>query len=122
MSTEVLRAALDDKRQLLARSFNPQVLQRDDVIFQFIFDHELPFHLVIESSSVDLVAGKCPQPTIQLYIDTHATCWGLLEGEIDGMQAFMTGRYRADGNIVLSQLLLYLFRSNDRAIAYEVQD
>jgi hypothetical protein len=34
----------------------------------------------------------------------------------------MAGRYRADGNIVLSQLLLYLFRSNDRAIAYEVQD
>jgi hypothetical protein len=38
------------------------------------------------------------------------------------MQAFMDGRYRADGNIVLSQLLLYLFKSDDPTIVYEVQD
>jgi hypothetical protein len=37
------------------------------------------------------------------------------------MHAFMDGRYRADGNIVLSQLLLYLFKSNDPTIAYEIQ-
>ena len=35
---------------------------------------------------------------------------------------FMEGRYRADGNIVLSQLLLYLFKSEDDAKFYEVQD
>jgi len=122
MSTEVLRATLEDKRQLLAQRFNSRVLQRDDVIFQFIFDLAPPFYLQVQSPGIDLVAGMCSQPTIKLYIDSHATCWGLLEGEIDGMQAFMAGRYRADGNIVLSQLLLYLFRSNDRAIAYEVQD
>jgi putative sterol carrier protein len=122
MSNDVLRVALEDKRQLLSQRFDPRVLQRDEAIFQFIFDGEPPFYLAIERSSIDLVVGTYLQPTIQLYIDTHATCWGLLEGEIDGMEAFMTGRYRADGNIVLSQLLLYLFRKNDRAIAYEVQD
>ena len=43
-------------------------------------------------------------------------------GTMDGMVAFMTGRYRADGNIVLSQLLLYLFRSDDPTILYQVKD
>jgi hypothetical protein len=33
----------------------------------------------------------------------------------------MEGDFRADGNIVLSQLLLYLFKSNNPTIAYEVQ-
>ncbi|MFT4719186.1 MAG: hypothetical protein ACI9SB_000349 [Candidatus Azotimanducaceae bacterium] len=122
MSTEVLRAALAHKQQQLAKRFNPRVLQRDQVVFQFIFDGEPPFHLLIAGSHIDLLLGTVAEPTVQLFIDTHATCWGLLEGEIDGMQAFMEGRYRADGNIVLSQLLLYLFRSNNPAIAYEVQD
>ena len=57
-----------------------------------------------------------------MYIDNHANCWGLINGEVDGMEAFLQGQYRADGNIVLSQLLLYLFRSHDSTIAYEVQD
>ncbi|MFT4631841.1 MAG: hypothetical protein ACI8PP_003220 [Candidatus Pseudothioglobus sp.] len=122
MSTDVLRATLADKQQMLTPRFNPRVLQRDAAIFQFIFDREPSFYLLVKSPCIDLVAGTCSQATIKLYIDTHATCWGLLEGEIDGMEAFMSGLYRADGNIVLSQLLLYLFRSNDRVIAYEVQD
>jgi len=122
MSTEVLRATLAVKQQRLSQRFNPRVLQRDQVTFQFVFDDEPPFYLSIDGDNIDLAVGLCAQPTIRLFIDSHATCWGLLEGEIDGMQAFMDGRYRADGNIVLSQLLLYVFRSNDSAIAYEVQD
>jgi hypothetical protein len=43
-------------------------------------------------------------------------------GTHDGMDAFMDGQYRADGNIVLSQLLLYLFKSADPAVAFKVQD
>jgi putative sterol carrier protein len=38
------------------------------------------------------------------------------------MQAFMTGRYRADGNIVLSQLLLYLFLPMDQTSIHSVRD
>ncbi len=41
---------------------------------------------------------------------------------MDGMRAFMDGSYRADGNIVLSQLILYLFKSDDPTLIYEVQE
>jgi hypothetical protein len=38
------------------------------------------------------------------------------------MNAFMDGSYRADGNIVLSQLILYLFRSLEPVLNYEIKD
>jgi putative sterol carrier protein len=43
-------------------------------------------------------------------------------GTRDGMEAFMNGQYRADGNIVLSQLLLYLFKSADPTVVFKVKD
>jgi putative sterol carrier protein len=61
-------------------------------------------------------------PTLTFYLDHHETCWQLLIGTQDGMEAFMKGKYRADGNIILSQLLLYLFRRPDPAVAFKVQD
>ena len=37
-------------------------------------------------------------------------------GRMDGMHAFMEGKYRSDGNIVLTQLLLYSFRKDNARI------
>ncbi|MCY4532330.1 MAG: hypothetical protein OXC84_08405 [Gammaproteobacteria bacterium] len=37
-------------------------------------------------------------------------------GHMDGMRAFMEGKYRSDGNIVLTQLLLYAFRKGNAQI------
>ena len=61
-------------------------------------------------------------PTLTLWLDKHTTIWRLLEGTLDGMTAFMAGQYRADGNIVLSQLLLYLFQSPQALLAHEIKD
>jgi putative sterol carrier protein len=38
------------------------------------------------------------------------------------MAAFMAGQYRADGNIILSQLLLYLFEKPGEVLAQQVID
>ncbi|MCB1646661.1 MAG: SCP2 sterol-binding domain-containing protein [Pseudomonadales bacterium] len=106
----------------LAPHFKPGFLQRDEAVFQFHFSQDEPFYLNISGANFDFVAGTTADATINLFIDSHETCWGLLTGSIDGMKAFMAGKYRADGNIVLSQLLLYLFKSNEPTIVYEVQD
>jgi len=101
--------------------FKPGFLQRELTIFQFTFDSEASFYLTVTEDNFELETGKHESPTITLNVVDHATCWGLLDGSIDGMKAFMEESYRADGNIVLSQLLLYLFKSNDPTILYEVQ-
>ena len=126
MTIDPTPAALDVElaisQQRLASHFKPGFLQRKAVVFQFHFDAGAPFHLVIDDADLVLAAGVHLQPVVNLYLDCHATLWGLIEGQLDGMEAFMNGQYRADGNIVLSQLLLYLFRRKDAALAYEVQD
>lgn len=122
MSDTELVQTLQKKTEFLAPHFKPGFLQTDRAVFQFQFDEAEPFHLEVEASSFALSPGIHPHPSITLYIDRPKTCWGLLIGCEDGMKAFMEGRYRADGNIVLSQLLLYMFKSDDPTIAYEVQD
>jgi putative sterol carrier protein len=113
---------LNDKARELAPHYKPGFLHRRHTVFQFHFENDPPFHLTVTEDEFSFVPGTIEKPTISLFIDTHDTCWSLMEGRLDGMRAFMEGRYRADGNIVLSQLLLYLFKSDDATNIYEVQD
>lgn len=117
-----LAETLAEKQKALAPHFKPGFLQRHHTLFQFHFDTGDPFHLEVTPNRFDFTPGVVDHPTISLFVDSHETCWGLIDGSFDGMRAFMEGRYRADGNIVLSQLLLYLFKSNDPTNIYEVQD
>ena len=116
-----MQELLTSKAAELAPYFKPAFLQRDHTVFQFEFDAEPAFYLTVSSQDFKFEAGRAPEPTLTLSIDNHETCWQLLSGQLDGMQAFMAGRYRADGHIVLSQLLLYLFKSNDPTVPSEVQ-
>ena len=122
MSETNLEQILEKKTAFLAPHFKPGFLQTDRAVFQFQFEEAEPFHLIVETDGFKLIPGIDQQPSITLYIDKPQTCWGLLIGCEDGMKAFIDGRYRADGNIVLSQLLLYMFKSDDPTIVYEVQD
>lgn len=118
----MLAQILSHKNRELAPHFKPGFLQRASTTFQFVFDSGEPFYLTVTPEAFEFITGEANNPTITLYINDHETCWGLLEGSLDGMLAFMQGSYRADGNIVLSQLILYLFKSNDPTLIYEVQD
>ena len=118
----MLEQLLTNKSKELAPHFKPGFLQRELTTFQFLFDSGEPFYLTVTQESFEFISGHKDGPTITLYVIDHETCWGLLEGTLDGMRAFMEGNYRADGNIVLSQLILYLFKSNDPTLIYEVQD
>ena len=113
---------LDELTQTLSPHFKPMILQRDHTVFQFFFDTGKPFYLEIKPDAFAFRQSIAESPTLVLYLDKHDTCKVLLEGSEDGMAAFMDGRYRADGNIVLSQLLLYTFKSDRPTIAYEVKD
>ncbi len=106
----------------LAPHFNPAILQREKTRFQVRFDEGQDIYLVVDGQQFSFSEGETKDPTLTLFVDRPETFWSLLKGESDSMRAFMEGRYRADGNIVLSQLLLYLFASKNPAVTYEVQD
>jgi putative sterol carrier protein len=118
----MLKTQLEQKSQQLNRRLRANVLPAGRTCFQFTFNEDPAFYLQVNTSRCSLISGVCEDPDITLIIDNHQTCWGLLTGDLDGMEAFMSGNYRADGNIVLSQLLLYLFHRTDPAVTYELKD
>ena len=118
----VLSELLTEKQKTFEPHFKPDLLQRTSTIFQFRFTSDEDFFLYVSLDTFSFNEGRATNPTLELYMDHHETCWQLLMGTHDGMDAFMNGEYRADGNIVLSQLLLYLFKSADPAVAFKVQD
>lgn len=118
----VLRELLKEKEKMFESYFKPDLLQRTSTVFQFRFTSGKDFFLSVSQDSFSFDEGSATNPTLTLYLDNHITCWQLLIGTHDGIDAFMNGQYRADGNIVLSQMLLYLFKSADPAVAFEIQD
>ena len=118
MLSELLR----EKQKTFEPNFKPHLLQRTSTVFQFRFTSGKDFFLFVSQDSFSFNEGIATNPTLTLYLAHHEICWQLLMGTHDGMDAFMNGQYRADGNIVLSQLLLYLFKSADPSVAFEVQD
>lgn len=118
----MLSELLTEKQKALEPHFKPGLLERNSTIFQFRFTRDEDFFLSVSQDSFIFTEGSANKPTLTLYLDHHETCWQLLIGTQDGMEAFMNGQYRADGNIVLSQLLLYLFKSADPTVAFKVQD
>lgn len=123
MSKSTLTDTLNELETRLRSHFKPGFLQRNYTAFQFCFTgDDLPFYLSVTAEDFQFITGQSPNPTLTLYLDSHESCLDLLSGRLDGMEAFMSGRYRADGNIVLSQLLLYLFKDQDPTNIYQVQD
>ena len=118
----VLSELLTEKQKAFEPHFKPDLLQRTSTVFQFRFISGEDFFLSVSQDLFSFNEGSATDPTLTLYLDHHETCWQLLMGTRDGMDAFMNGQYRADGNIVLSQLLLYLFKSADPTLTFKVQD
>jgi len=102
--------------------FKNGFLHQDRSVFQFSFETAEPFYLVVEVNEFAFKHGIHEHPQVTLFIESHKTAYRLLTGSMDGMHAFMQGSYRSDGNIVLSQLLLYLFKSDDPTEFYQVRD
>jgi len=118
----VLSEQLTKKQKMFEPHFKPGLLQRTSTVFQFRFAEDEDFFLSVSAEGFSFNEGNVIDPTLTLYLDLHETCWELLGGTRDGMEAFMNGQYRADGNIVLSQLLLYLFKSDDPTMISRIQD
>ena len=102
--------------------FKSGLVQQLPAVFQFLFHSEQPIHLIVFQHDFVLQAGIHKKPKITLFIDCHASLSSLLMGKMDSMQAFLDGKYRSDGNIVLSQVLLYLFKPSDNVDIHQIED
>lgn len=88
--------------------FNAEAAAGMDEVFQFDLDDADSWHLVIKDGTCNMVDGTHDDPSVTLTMDM-ATMEAVMSGKMEGMQAFMMGKLRAEGNMMLATKLTALF-------------
>ena len=88
--------------------FNASAASGLDLVFQFNIEDGENYALIVKDGTCDVQAGDNPNANVTLIMDS-ATLAGIASGETDGMQAFMGGKLRAEGDMMLAMKLSELF-------------
>ncbi|MFC3293474.1 SCP2 sterol-binding domain-containing protein [Modicisalibacter luteus] len=94
----------------LKSRFDPDAAQGMDDIFQFNISDAENYYLVVQDGTMDVHQGEHDDPSVTLSTDS-STLKGVMNGDINGMQAFMSGKLKASGNLMLATKLTNLFPS-----------
>lgn len=92
----------------LPQKFNPEQAQGLSAVFQFRLNDAEPFYISINAGECESHFGLHEDPSLVLRLD-EATLIRIINGEQDGMGAFMKGQLRAEGNVMLATRLGKLF-------------
>lgn len=88
--------------------FNAGAASGLNEVFQFNIEDADSYYLVIKDGAFDIITGVHDDPSVTLIMDSE-TMVDVMSGKIDGMQAFMMGKLRAEGNMMLATKLSALF-------------
>ncbi|WP_447800602.1 SCP2 sterol-binding domain-containing protein [Pseudomonas kilonensis] len=97
-----------DAVQAMKAKFNPTAADGLDLVFGFRIDDTKNFSLVVKEGTCELLEGENPEAQVTLVMDGE-TLQGIVSGETDGMQAFMGGKLRTEGDMLLAMKLSELF-------------
>ena len=94
--------------ETMVARFDSSAASDMSAIFQFEIDDASPHYIVIDDGACQLGEGEHDDPTVTLGMNTE-TLKEVMSGELDGMQAFMQGKIRADGDMMLATKLTEIF-------------
>lgn len=92
----------------LQSRFDADAAKGMDDVFQFSFSDAEDYYLEVKDGTLDVQQGTHDDPSVTLSMSTD-TLKGVMNGEINGMTAFMTGKLKATGNVMLATKLTSLF-------------
>ena len=94
----------------LKSTFFPPASQGMDALIQLsIADEQLL--LEIRDGRLDFHQPGSREPDATFYFEDVDTAWALLSGQADAFEAFMQGRFRADGYLMWAFTLMATFQS-----------
>ncbi|MBB2497209.1 SCP2 sterol-binding domain-containing protein [Aquipseudomonas ullengensis] len=94
--------------QTMQSKFNASAAAGLDLVFQFNIEDGENYALIVKDGTCNVQQGDNPNANVTLIMDS-ATLKGIATGETDGMQAFMGGKLRAEGDMMLAMKLAELF-------------
>ncbi|MCE0464505.1 MULTISPECIES: SCP2 sterol-binding domain-containing protein [Pseudomonas] len=98
-----------DAVQKMKAKFNAEAAKGLDLVFGFnITDENKQYALIVKNQTCELQEGENADANCTLVMDSE-TLKGIVSGETDGMQAFMGGKLRVEGDMMLSMKLSELF-------------
>ena len=99
----------DDLTRRLQSAFHPPAASHMDATFALDLG-QLRISFRVRQSRLDFVEGVPADATF--YFDTPDEALQLLTGDADVFEAFMEGRFRADGYLMWTFALLSMFRGD----------
>jgi len=92
----------------LTSKFSASAAAGLDLIFQFNIEGNDTYHLVVKDGACSVAEGENADANVTLIMSPE-TFEGIATGETDGMQAFMSGQLRVEGDMMLATKLGELF-------------
>ena len=89
-------------------SFNAEAAAGMENVFQFSIEDGEDFFVAVNNGAFEIGSGSNDDPSVTLIMNTE-TLVGIMTGETAGMQAFMAGQLRAEGDMMLATKLGELF-------------
>jgi len=103
--------AMSDVQELtntIKEHFNSAAAQDMNAVFQVNLKEGDDYYLSIKDGSFELDTGTYDDPAVTLTTD-KSTLKGIIDGGVNGMQAFMMGKIKFSGNMGLAMKLKELF-------------
>ncbi|MFH0845508.1 MAG: SCP2 sterol-binding domain-containing protein [Pseudomonadota bacterium] len=94
----------------MPETFNPSSAQGLDVVFQFAITGEDggDWNVAVKEGTCQVQEGTYGSPNVTLTMSGD-TWLAIVNKKTSGMQAFMTGKLKASGDIMLAQRIQQLF-------------
>lgn len=91
----------------LSNRFKPEAAGNLNAVFQFEID-QAHYFIAVHDGSCQVSEGEHASPHVTLTM-SQATLEQLMSNELTGMQAFMTGKLKTQGDMMLATKLSPLF-------------
>ena len=101
-------SSVADTINSMKSKFNASAAAGLDLVFQFNIEDGENYALIVKDGTCDVQQGDNANANVTLIMDS-ATLAGIASGETDGTQAFMGGKLRAEGDMMLAMKLAELF-------------